>query len=59
MKPTKEQFQEYVDIRDSGLTNMYDVRFIETISYSGLNKNICMYIMQHFMELAEEYDIEV
>lgn len=59
MKPTKEQFQEYVDIRDSGLTNMYDVRFIETISYSGLNKNICMYIMQHFMELAAEYNVEV
>mgnify|MGYP002527182605 CR=1 FL=1 len=58
-KPTKEQFLEYLDIRDSGITNMYDVLFIETISYSGLNREICLYIMKHFTELAEEYDVEI
>ena len=58
-KPTKEQFQEYVDIRNSGVTNMYDIRFIESVSYSGLTRKICSYIMQHFTELADEYDIEV
>ena len=59
MKPTKEQFQEYVEIRDSGMFNMFDIRNIELYSCTGLNRKICSYIMQHFMELAKEYDIEV
>ena len=59
MKPTKEQFKEYVEIRDSGITNMYNTRFITEYSCTGLNKEICMYIMQHFMELAIEYNVEV
>ena len=59
MKPTKEQFEEYVSIRDSGITNMFDVNFIESISETGLNKSICMYIMKNFSELAEEYEVEI
>lgn len=59
MKPTREQFEEYVEIRDSGITNMFDVRFIESYSETGLNKPICIYIMQHFSELAEEYGVSV
>ena len=59
MKPTKEQFSEYVAIRDSGVTNMYDVRYIMAISDTGLTKPICIYIMRHFLELAEEYGVEV
>lgn len=59
MKPTKEQFIEYVNIRDSGITNMFNVKFIEEISYTGLNKDICVYIMAHFVELASEYNVEI
>lgn len=59
MKPTKEQFKEYVAIRDSGVTNMYDVGYIESISVEGLNKDICIYIMQHFSDLAKEYEVDV
>lgn len=59
MKPTKEQFEEYVGIRDSGVTNMLDVKFISSISDTGLNKEICIYIMKHFAELAEEYEVEI
>lgn len=59
MKPTKEQFQEYVNIRNSGVTNMFDVRFICDISVTDLTREICLYIMQHFGELSEEYGIEV
>lgn len=59
MKPTKEQFKEYVAIRDSGVTNMFDVTFITCISVTGLDKDICLYIMKHFMELAEEYGVKV
>lgn len=59
MKPTREQFEEYVAIRDSGVTNMFDISYIVACSYSGLTKDICLYIMKHFMELAEEYEVEV
>ena len=56
-KPTKEQFEEYVDIRNSGVTNMWDIRFITKLSDTGLDKSTCMYIMQHFGELAKEYSV--
>lgn len=59
MKPTKEQFEEYVEIRDSGVTNMFDIAFIESISNTGLDRPICLYIMQNFVELAEEYEVEI
>lgn len=59
MKPTKEQFQEYVDIRDSGITNMFDIPFITSYSKTGLNRDICVYIMKHFEELAQEYEVEI
>lgn len=59
MKPTKEQFEDYVSTRDSGVTNMFDVRYITGISDTGLNKEICIYIMEHFKELADEYDVAI
>lgn len=54
MKPTKEQFEEYLEIRDSGVTNMFDINYIITISETGLTKDICLYIMKHFDELVDE-----
>lgn len=59
MKPNEEQFTEYVRIRNSGVTNMFDVRFITDISCTGLTKEICLYIMQHFAELADEYGVAI
>lgn len=59
MKPTREQFQEYVDIRDSGVTNMFDVRMVCALSSTGLTRDICLYIMQHFAELAKEYEVQI
>lgn len=59
MKPTKEQFEEYVAIRNSGVTNMFDVTFIVGMSDTGLTKANCLYIMQNFKELAEEYGVEI
>lgn len=58
-KPTKEQFEEYVAIRNSGITNMFNVTFITDISGTGLTKPICLYIMQHFGALAEEYGVAI
>lgn len=59
MKPTKEQFEEYVKIRDSGKTNMYDIRYITGISLTGLDRSRCLYIMANFEQLAEEYGVEI
>ena len=57
-KPTRDQFAGYVNIRNSGITNMFDVRSITSISATGLDKGICLYIMEHFAELSEEYGVE-
>lgn len=59
MKPTKEQFEDYVAIRNSGVTNMFAVRTVCEYSSTGLTQEICIYIMQHFTELAEEYDVPI
>lgn len=58
-KPTKEQFEEYVAIRDSGVTNMFDIKCIIRLSETGLKKEHCIYIMQHFADLADEYEVEI
>ena len=58
-KPTKEQFEDYVAIRDSGVTNMFAVNTVCALSSTGLTKPICFYIMSHFEELAKEYDVEI
>lgn len=58
-KPTKEQFEDYVAIRDSGMTNMFDVRTVCNLSVTGLTKEICLYIMTNFKDLAKEYEVDV
>lgn len=59
MKPTKEQFEDYVSIRDSGVTNMFDVWTVCKLSDTGLTKGICCYIMEHFESLANEYEVDI
>ena len=58
-KPTKEQFEDYVAIRNSGVTNMFDVRTVCGLSDMGLTRELCLYIMSNFMELAKEYEVDV
>lgn len=58
-KPTKEQFEDYVAIRDSGMTNMFDVRTVCNLSVTELTKEICLYIMTNFSALAKEYGVDV
>lgn len=55
IKPTKEQFLEYEEIRKSGITNMYATNIIRTISETGLDTERCLYIYDHYDELMEEY----
>lgn len=54
-KPTKEQFKDYVFIQKSGVTNMWAIKTVCDISTTGLTTDICLYIMEHYSELEEEY----
>ena len=51
---TKEQFEAYVDVQESGVTNMFDVRMVQSLS--GLEKEQIMTIMQHYGELKDKYN---
>ena len=53
-KITKEQFGAYVDVQESGVTNMFDVRTVQSLS--GLEKEQIMTIMTHYGELKDKYD---
>ena len=51
---TKEQFEAYVDVQMSGITNMFDVRTVGELS--GLEKEQIMTIMTYYGELKDKYD---
>ena len=48
---TQEQFEAYVDVQMSGVTNMFDVKTVGQLS--GLDKEQIMTIMQSYGELKE------
>ena len=51
---TKEQFEAYVDVQESGITNMFDVKTVGQLS--GLEKEQIMTIMTSYGELKDKYD---
>ena len=51
---TKEQFEAYVDVQMSGITNMFDVRTVGELS--GLEKEEILEIMKNYGELKDKYD---
>ena len=53
-KITKENFEAYVDVQESGVTNMFDVKMVQSLS--GLEKEQILTIMQHYGELEEKYN---
>ena len=50
---TKEKFEAYVDVQESGVTNMFDVRTVGTLS--GLDREEIMAIMQNYIKLKKKY----
>ena len=52
MNITQEQFESYVDVQESGITNMFDVRTVS--AHSGLDRQEIMYIMKNYSELLEQ-----
>jgi len=51
---SREQFEAYVDVQESGVTNMWDVKTVGELS--GLEKEEIMTIMKSYGELKEKYD---
>ena len=47
-------FVRYLDCRDSGVTNMFDVTTVKTIT--GLSKEKIMYIIKNFDKLEKKYN---
>ena len=51
---TQEQFEAYVDVQESGVTNMFDVKTVGQLS--GLEKEQIMKIMTDYGTLNEKYN---
>ena len=50
---TKDQFEAYVRVQKSGVTNMFDLRNVTALT--GLDKNQCIVIMEQYGELDKKY----
>ena len=53
-KITKEQFEAYVNVQMSGVTNMWNVKLVSELS--GLEEEEIMTIMRSYGELKNKYD---
>ena len=53
-KITKEQFEAYVNVQESGITNMFNAKLVGELS--GLDKEQIMTIMTNYGELKDKYD---
>ena len=56
MKVTKEQFEAYEAVRASGVTNMFDVGFVE--HSTGLSRDTILEITRKYGELSKMYGKE-
>ena len=54
MAITREEFEAYKDVQESGVTNMFDVKTVSELS--GLDKEQIMIIMANYGQLKEKYD---
>ena len=50
---TEEQFESYVRVQKSGVTNMFDLRNVTALT--GLDKEQCLEIMSNYGELDKKY----
>jgi len=53
IKVTKEEFQRYENLRKSGVTNMWDIDFVMSVTW--LSKEKVLYIMKNYKELSKLY----
>ena len=50
---TQNEFDAYLDVQESGVTNMFNVSVVS--DYSGLSRDKIMEIMKNYGELKERY----
>jgi len=53
MNITQEEFDAYEDVRQSGVTNMFNVSVVS--DYSGLSRDKIITIMSNYNTLADKY----
>ena len=54
---TKEKFEQYSAVRESGMTNMFDVRMVISLS-EDLTREECLEIMSNYGKYSEEFGEE-
>ena len=52
-KITKDQFEAYVRVQNSGVTNMFDLKNVKALT--GLSKEQVITIMEQYSELTKKY----
>ena len=50
---TQDEFDSYVEVQESGITNMFNVSVVS--DYSGLSRQDIMTIMSNYSVLQEKY----
>ena len=50
---TQDEFDSYVEVQESGITNMFNVAVVS--DYSGLSRQDIMTIMSNYSALQEKY----
>lgn len=56
---TRKQFEKYVEIQHSGITNMMDVNRVINISRGILNRSVIMDIMKDYGTHEKKYSINM
>jgi hypothetical protein len=52
---TKEQFQAYEEVRESGATNMWDTNMVSELSEGVLSKKDALEVIKQYNSLCEVY----
>ena len=50
---TQDEFDSYVEVQESGITNMFNVAVVS--DYSGLSRDKIMTIMKNYSPLNDKY----
>ena len=52
---TKEKFDAYNEVREGGLTNMFDIQTVIILSEGRLTKEDCLDIMKNYEKYEKEF----
>ena len=54
---TQDEFDSYVEVQESGITNMFNVSVVS--DYSGLSRDKIMTIMKNYSDLNDRYGNQI